>query len=1025
MLSRLLQHHVLANLTFVLVLVLGFSAYQMMPREKMPPINFNWIQISTVMPGASAEDVERLITDPLEDAVANVGDTRFISSTSREGVSTILIRFEDIDQRTFDKRVTDLRREVQNVESNELPEAANSPFIYEVTSANAFPSATLVVTGPADDETLRSAAERLEKELERRRDVERVDTLGLRDPELQVHFDPVHLAAMGIGPADVADSVAAWFRDLSAGTIQMDGLQVLLRLVGSADQPGALAELPIVTARGEVPLGRVAEVRRGREQADNLASYQGRPAVILSVFKKEGVNTLELVDRLHAFRDEQNRTLATLGLALELVDDQTMATRNAINVMQTNALVGLGLVLLVTWLFLGSRIALFITIGIPFTLAATFWVLSGLGQSINNSVLLGVVISLGMLVDDAVVVVEGIYHRIRQGVEATRAAVESLREVFAPVTASVLTTIAAFLPLMLLPGILGKFMFVIPLVVTMALAISLLEAYWLLPAHVIAARVNFERPSPVHRYRERFTHWLQVRYGRLLIRVLRRPLRALVLVLLVFVAAMGALGSGKVHVNFFAMEAYRLFYVNIEMPSGTPLEQSMAMVEEVERRVRSGLRGGEARALLPYAGAMFTDSEPLIGDHYAQLMVSLNPKTPQMRETGAIIDALRELTADLPGVAKLYYFEMKDGPPVTKPIVLKVRGDDFEQLTAAVTEIKAILAGIDSVTDITDSDSSGATELVMHLDHDAVRRAGIPPGALYRTIQLLGDGEVVGSVQIDGERVDIRVAAQQPELQDLDALLRTTVALPGGGEVALNRLVRYEVGHGRNDIRHHNLRRAISVEADLDKARMDTVTANRLLQERWAELAPRYPGISLDFSGELDDIQESLDAIQVLFIFGIGLIYLILGTQFKSYFQPLLILVTIPMAFTGVVLGLLLTANPLSLYTLYGVVALGGIAVNAAIVLISAANDRVEAGMSVLHATIYAARRRVIPILITSLTTIAGLFSLATGLGGHSLIWGPVATAITWGLAFSTVLTLFVIPLLYRFFMTRSHARAR
>jgi multidrug efflux pump subunit AcrB len=198
---------------------------------------------------------------------------------------------------------------------------------------------------------------------------------------------------------------------------------------------------------------------------------------------------------------------------------------------------------------------------------------------------------------------------------------------------------------------------------------------------------------------------------------------------------------------------------------------------------------------------------------------------------------------------------------------------------------------------------------------------------------------------------------------------------------------------------------------------MDTVVANTRIQEAWDKIATRYPSIDLDFSGELDDIQESLDAIAVLFLFGVGLMYLILGTQFKSYFQPLMILATVPMAFTGVVIGLAITNNPLSLFTLYGVVALAGIAVNAAIVLISAANARLARGMSVLHATLYAARRRVIPILITSLTTIAGLFSLATGLGGASLMWGPVATAIVWGLAVSTVLTLFVIPLLYRLFM--------
>jgi multidrug efflux pump subunit AcrB len=237
--------------------------------------------------------------------------------------------------------------------------------------------------------------------------------------------------------------------------------------------------------------------------------------------------------------------------------------------------------------------------------------------------------------------------------------------------------------------------------------------------------------------------------------------------------------------------------------------------------------------------------------------------------------------------------------------------------------------------------------------------------------------------------------------------------------VPLASLVRAERTTGLGNLRHYNFRRTITVEADIAPGGMDTVTANRMIREAWEEERGSFPDIDLDFSGELDDIQESLDAIGVLFIFGVGLMYAILGTQFRSYWQPFMILATVPMAFTGVVAGLLVTGNPLSLFTLYGVVALAGIAVNAAIVLISAANQRLQAGMSVLHATLYAARRRVIPVLITSLTTIAGLFSLATGLGGESLIWGPVAASIVWGLAFSTVLTLVVIPLLYRLSMGR------
>jgi multidrug efflux pump subunit AcrB len=321
---------------------------------------------------------------------------------------------------------------------------------------------------------------------------------------------------------------------------------------------------------------------------------------------------------------------------------------------------------------------------------------------------------------------------------------------------------------------------------------------------------------------------------------------------------------------------------------------------------------------------------------------------------------------------------------------------------------------------LSDDDSPGKLELRLKFDTDALRNAGLNPADIARNIRLMFDGDIVASMQHQGEELDVRVRAVPTTLQDIDSVLQRTIPLPDGGMIPIGQLVEISTGIGRGNIRHYNFRRTVTVEADLDKEITDTVVANNLIKEQWAGIQLRHPSIDLDFSGELDDIQESLDSMLILLLFGLGLIYLILGTQFASYWQPFMILTTVPLAFMGVTLGLIVTQNPLSLFTLYGIVALIGIAVNAAIVMIHAANQRLAQGMTVLHATIYAARRRVIPIIITSLTTIAGLFSLAVGLGGKSLLWGPVASAIVWGLMFSTVLTLFVIPLLYQAFMRRS-----
>ena len=1024
MYSRFLTNHVFANLTFALVIIIGSISYALMPREKDPTINFNWIQVMTFLPGATASDVEKKITDPIEEAIRRVDDVRFVTSSSRESLSNILIRFDEIDERTYDKRLNDLRREIQAIEDTELPLEVETPILFEITTDNALPTASIVVTGQSDDEKLRQHSYQIEKELERLNGVHNALPVGLQDPEYSVEFDLQALATHGLTPIAVAETVRGHFRDISAGDLDISGKHWLVSLSGTSTNIEALANLPVTGASGEIRLGDIARVQRLREKAEQLVFMDGQPGVLIWVTKKAHANVLELLDQVQEYIDQKNKLADITGISLTLVDDQTNATRQAIDVMETNAVLGLVFVLLITWLFLGSRIAFLTSIGIPFTLAGTFWFLSSMGQSVNNSVLLGIVISLRMLVDDAVVVVESIFNRIRRGVESHRAVMESLQEVAAPVLTSVMTTMAAFLPLMLIPGILGKFMFVVPLVVTVALAISLVEAFWMLPAHITAAKVSFERPSALHLKRVWLIHHFQIKYGKLLIKALRYPKSTMALALAVFMFALGLLVVEQVKIRFFAFDPIRLFYVDIQMPQGTTLHQTSSVVRQIEQRVRERVLPGEVRGMASYAGEMLTEIEPLFGDRFGQIVVSLNPMREGLREVEKMVDEIRPHIMGIPGPENIRIWALKDGPPSGKPISVKVRGDDFDEIRVVIARLKSDLSVIEGVTDISDDDSGGTTELSLRLNLDAVNRVGINPADVGRTLRLLIDGEIVTSFRDAGEEIEVRVRAMQSELRDIDSLLHRMLVMPDGSVMALKDLVHAEVRQAQDNIRHHNYRRAITLEAEIDKEVIGTVEANDRLLEAWEAIRVQHPAIDLDFSGELDDIQESMDAIGVLFLFGLGLIYVILGTQFRSYAQPLIIiLATIPMAATGVVLGLWVTGNPLSLFTLYGVVALGGIAVNAAIVMISAANARYASGMSVLHSTFYAARRRVIPIVITAFTTIGGLFSLATGLGGKSLLWGPVATAIVSGLTVSTCFSLFLVPLFYRALMDATHRK--
>ncbi|HHO58733.1 MAG TPA: efflux RND transporter permease subunit, partial [Thiotrichales bacterium] len=525
---------------------------------------------------------------------------------------------------------------------------------------------------------------------------------------------------------------------------------------------------------------------------------------------------------------QRNQSAAQTGVTLVLIDDATEITDKSIQVMQNNALLGLFFVLVVIWLFLGVQIAVLTSIGIPFILAGTFWLLHTLDQSLNVMVLLGAVISLGMLVDDAVVIVEAIYQRLTRDMSRGRKRLTSIslamKEVVAPVTTAVLTTMAAFLPLMLMPGILGKFMMVVPLVVSVALAISLVEAFWMLPAHILAVNTDYSRPGKIQQWRTQFTHRLQLTYVRILIKVMRRPLISLAVIGLTFVLALGAIMAGMVKVDFFASDPVRKFYVNIEMPPGTTLADTMKTTLEIEQRCRSLLREEETRALVSYAGQMFTETEPFFGNNYGQIMISLKPDNDDtLRHVDTVLDLIRNEVSDYPGAMNISFFRLAGGPPTAKPVSVKVRGDNLEQIHRAAAALKDILRSIPAIHDITDDAARGRNELNLRFDYYAIQNSGIQPAELARSLRLLVDGEIVASMQHNGEELEVRVKALPQHYPRIDALLFTPISLPGGGSRPLSSFLLDETGKGPGNIRHYNYRRAITVEADLDKTQMNTV----------------------------------------------------------------------------------------------------------------------------------------------------------------------------------------------------------
>ena len=918
-LRRFLSNHVLANLAFGLVIVLGTLSYLQMPRAKDPEIKFNWVNIISIYPGASAADIERRITDPIEDALrSTVRDMKYVLSTSRDNISNILVWFKQVDDATFSQRLVDLRREVQNTYVDEFPEEAEEPVVQELSTSSSFPSAIVVVTSPGDDENLRRQANSVKKDLERLSGVDGVAATGLADPELHIRFIPERLEGLGITPVDISETIRAYFRDTTAGDLETSDGTWIVRLTGTSPDPAVMQDFPVVTASGVVPLGEIAELVRTREERSTLVTFRGNPAVTLNIAKHADTNILELIDNLNEYLEQRNRLKAATGVKLFLADDQTVSTRQALALMQTNALVGLFLVLLVTWVFLGTRIAFMTSIGILFTLAGTFLVLNASNFTLNNSVLLGVVVVLGMIVDDAVVVVEAVYYRLQRGVDAMASVIGSFREVFAPVTTSVMTTIAVFLPLALLPGVVGDFMRVVPIVVTVALLISLVEAYWILPSHVLGMKPDFANAGAIQSKRKAANHRLRLYYTRVLVKSLRYPVVTLILVVLLIALALGALASGRIQYNFLQFDPVRMFNLNIELPQGASVEDTSRFLVETEAEVLKKFLPGELRSSVTFAGIQLTETQPFYGDTLGQIMFSLHPRAHGGRAVSVIADAVLQRVENMPGPIAVSLLEMTGGLPASKAVSVKVLGSEYPAMLQAAAELRDFLERQQVYENITLDYRPGNPELALRLDGEAVQRAGLNPATVARTVQTYVDGEIVAVFQDAGEEIKVRVVSKKDSDSTIDNLMRQTISLPDGRSIALEELVVSTPGRGAQNILHYNFRRAITLESDIDTGQINTLQANSLIRDKWRAIQAGYPDVSIDFSGELDDITESLDAIGLLLLLGLGAIYVILGTQFRSYFQPFLVITTVPLAFTGVTLGLLVTGNPLSLFTLYG-----------------------------------------------------------------------------------------------------------
>jgi HAE1 family hydrophobic/amphiphilic exporter-1 len=1018
--AAVIEQRVLGNLLYVLLATAGVMALLGMPVEEYPNVSFDQVEVKTLWPGASPEDVERLITAEIEDEIEDVAGIDKVQSTSIAGWSRILVKFQDdISREEFERGYRDLEAEVRKVK--DLPPDAERPLVERIEIEGLNPVVTVILFGEAPEHVRKGVADELERRIEAIPGVRRAQVTGVREREVRVEVDPERLRAYGLSLDDVSRALAARNVTAPGGVLKGSGGEVVVRTSGEWRSLAEMLDAPIAPpGAGEgrsggaaVRLRDLARVEEGFEEERLICRYQGRPCAMLGVIKTTESNALEiraLVDRVvERFREDR---LMPEGLEVGFLADTTLRIRDRVLVLVQNVAVGSALVFLILGLFLGFRMSLLAILGVGFAFLGTFVGLKWIGHSVNVLSLFGLVLVSGILVDDAIVVIENYARRRELGDAPREAAVRGAAEIAWPVVSSVLTTVAAFLPLLLMSGVTGKFFAVIPTAVAVALAVSLFEAIAILPIHLVDA----DRGGPIAPGKKLgalagATAAAERVYARIIGPAVRHRYRTLAAVLLVFGGAVYTLRW--VQVVFFPSD-YQLLFVNAKLPPDASLAETDAVLRRADAAVRSlGPRTIESAAQT--AGFYYDyNYQPHLNAHVGQLLVTLARDRERGASTREVMARMRERLAreDL-GRATVEVTELNDGPPIGRPVCVRLTLEDLPRLRAVAREATDVVASIPGVLDVGLDLETGKREAVARVDEERAAALGVSVADVARAIADANEGRVATSWRRGDTEWDVRVRIAPEARASVADLGEARSRASSGALVSAREVASIGSSSGFAAIRRYQRERTATITGDVDLRVTSSLEATREVERRLRPLLEREAGLAVSFAGEFEETNRSFASLGKAFAIAMIAIFAILGAQFRSYLQPLVVLASVPFALVGVIAGIHLTGDPFTVATGLGVVGLAGVAVNDGIVLIDFANGRRRAGLTAERAIVEAGPLRLRAIFLTSVTTVAGLLPSAVGLGGRSVVWGPMASALCFGMTAQILLTLLVTPALY------------
>jgi HAE1 family hydrophobic/amphiphilic exporter-1 len=1032
---------VLVNLLFAVLMLTGVMVARRIPVDVFPDISFNTAVVVTTWTGASPEEMERLVTTKLEDEIDGIVGIKEMFSFSSQDLSEINVEWEEtLSEVEYEAALNDLRAAIDRVD--DLPVDAETPILTELSVSEVYNVAMVAVTdvGGVGEYTLREVARDLQERLERIPGLRKAELRGDRDRELRVLVDKHRAAQYGLTLRDLHDVIVRNNQNFPGGSFtDPDDREVTVRGLGQFVSPEQLAET-IVRKDPDghhVRLADVATVESGFAKRRLSGRHDGHPAIVMGISKEARYDVVELVDRVEALLARAESFLPP-GIEARITLDTSEYVESRMEIMRSNLVLGVVLVIFILWLTVGFRNALLAIVGVPFSFLVAMALFPIFGITINSLSLIGFIMVSGMIVDDAIIILENIYRRIEAGEPLAQATIRGTEEVMWPVSAAIFTTIAAFLPMLTISGTSGEFMSILPKTVIACLLGSLLEALVVLPAHYLdwgsrrsagdsleraAARPVWQRASYVLRARvDGAIVGLRARYLALQARVLTHRYAFLAFGLGAFVFAAGLFRH--VPVDLFPGDFNQLM-VAIETPRDYGVEQTDRVVRGVEEALEP-LRH-ELLDVMSYSGfSMDADEVPLRGPNYGILFLSFPNTHENIADPDRILRLVRqrlereywpEHRGDL---VTLRVMPPRNGPPIGKPVAIRIQSDDYGVAKQIAGEMKAELATLAGVHGITDNTPLGPRELRVELDEHRASLHGLTFDDVGFALMAANEGVVPSTFKDpdSDEDVDIRVLLQADQRTSVADLLDVEVRTPGGYLVKLGDVAHIEVTRGFQRLYHFGARRAVVVYADVDGVQATSTSANEYMARAFADVPDRYPGVNVVFGGEFQATDQAMADLRIAMLIAVFSIYGILAAQFRSYLQPFIVMSVIVLSFIGVAVGMwamneLVGRYAISMYVFYALVGLAGIVVNDSLVLIDFVNQERGRGSSTWDSVRIASEKRFRPILLTTLTTVAGLLPMATGMTGYSPVFGPFATAIVFGLAAASGLTLFVVPVFY------------